>query len=133
MRKINLKNTNNHTPKMLDKLKHMDYWHHLWWPFWIFSNARIMRRTPGSDSAPPTIKNSLVVNFSTKMPARLYLSTLSGFPTSPTNLFTLLNFKIYLIYILVCKFVSYQQLVSKILCLMRKINQKIHITIFQKC
>ena len=38
---------------MLDKLKQIDYWRHLWRPFWIFSNAWIVRRTPGSDSAPP--------------------------------------------------------------------------------
>ena len=38
---------------MLDKLNHIDYWRHIWRPFWIFSNAQIVRRTPGSDSAPP--------------------------------------------------------------------------------
>ena len=51
--KNKLKNTNNLISKMLDRLKHVDYWRHLWQPFWIFYNARIMRRTPGSDSAPP--------------------------------------------------------------------------------
>ena len=51
--KNKLKNTNNLIPKMLDRLKHVDYWRHLWRPFWIFSNVRIMRRTPGSDLAPP--------------------------------------------------------------------------------
>ena len=40
-----LKNTYNHIPKMLDKLKHVDYWYHLWRPFWIFYNAQIVRRT----------------------------------------------------------------------------------------
>ena len=47
--KNKLKNTNNHILKVLDKSKDIDYWHHLW----IFSNARIVQRTPGSDSAPP--------------------------------------------------------------------------------
>ena len=51
--KNKIKDTNNLIPKMSDRLKHVDYCRHLWRPFWLFSNARIMRRTPGSDSAPP--------------------------------------------------------------------------------
>ena len=42
---------------MLDKLRHIDYWRHVWRPFWILSTARIVRRTPGSDSAPPNYQN----------------------------------------------------------------------------
>ena len=38
---------------MSDRLKHVDYCRHLGRPFLLFPNARIMRRTPGSDSAPP--------------------------------------------------------------------------------
>ena len=48
--KNKVKDTNNLIPKMSDRLKHVDY---LWRPFWSFSNTRIMRRTHGSDLAPP--------------------------------------------------------------------------------
>ena len=52
--KNKLKNTNNHISKILNKLKHIDYCRHLRWPFWIFPNARTVRRTPGPESAPPS-------------------------------------------------------------------------------
>ena len=81
--KNKLRNTNNRIPKMLDKLKHVDNWRHLWRPFWILFNANIVRRTPGSDSAPPNYQNRMVGDFSAKMPPGRYLWTFSCLPTSP--------------------------------------------------
>ena len=48
---------------MLDKLKHIDFWRHLWRPFRIFSNAWKVRRTPGAVFTERTYAKKILKNF----------------------------------------------------------------------
>ena len=69
---------------MLDKLKYSDYWRHLWRPFWIFSYARIVRRTPGSDSAPPNYRKRPGCRLFRKNGSRTLFKHIIKFPNQST-------------------------------------------------